>query len=199
MKFSMRNSYLLPIAALFALLVPGIGTAHAEVSININLGPPPIVVAAPPEMVMVPESRVYFVPDPQIDIFFYAGYWWSPRGSRWYRARAYEGPWVHLAPVDVPRAVIYMPRDYRTRYANAPRYPYGHWKQEHHNWEKQHAKDHRRWEKEQAKEWKHRNKDERYNRYDDRGKGRGDDRGHGSPGGPPPGQGHGGPDRYERR
>jgi len=66
--------WLLPaIAAVF--LASGLaGTARAEISVNINLGPPPIVVAEPPELVMVPQSRVYFVPDPQIDIFFYAGY-----------------------------------------------------------------------------------------------------------------------------
>jgi len=46
---------------------------RAEVSVNINLGPPPILVSAPPAVVMIPQSQVYFVPDPQIDVFFYAG------------------------------------------------------------------------------------------------------------------------------
>jgi len=200
MKLSMKYKYLFPIAAFLLLSAWGAGDARAGVSVNINIGPPPIVVAAPPEVVMVPESRVYFVPDPQIDIFFYAGYWWSPRGDRWYRGRAYNGPWVHMAPSAVPRSVIYMPRDYRTRYAHGQRYPYGQWKQEHPDWDKQNRKAHKNWEKEQGKEWKQRNKHERYDRYGDRGNGRG----HGSPGGPPPGNGSGGhggpgPDRYERR
>ena len=35
--------------------------ARAEVSVNINLGPP-VVVAEPPHLVLVPRSRVYFSP-----------------------------------------------------------------------------------------------------------------------------------------
>ena len=38
--------------------------ARAEVSVNINLGPP-VVVVEPPHMVLVPRSQVYFYPDPQ--------------------------------------------------------------------------------------------------------------------------------------
>ena len=78
--------------------------ARAEVSVgvNINLGPPPIVVSAPPAVVMIPGSQVHFVPDPQIDVFFYGGYWWSPRGEQWYRARAYNGPWGVIEPRRVP-------------------------------------------------------------------------------------------------
>ncbi len=61
---------------------------------------------------MIPQSQVYFVPDPQIDVFFYGGYWWSPRGENWYRARAYNGPWGVVERNRVPRAVIYVPQDY---------------------------------------------------------------------------------------
>jgi hypothetical protein len=177
------------IAALLLLLAPGARDAGAGVSVSINIGPPPIVAVEPPEIVMVPGAQVYFVPDPQIDIFFYAGYWWSPRGTRWYRAPAYNGPWVHIIPAAVPSAVVYMPRDYRVRYANAPRYPYAHWKREHYRWEKQHAKDHWRWEKEREKEWRQRAKNDRYNRHYLRGNGPGPAPGgpHYHPGGPGPG------------
>jgi len=127
---------------------------RAEVSVNINLGPPPILVSAPPVVVMIPQSQVYFVPDPQIDVFFYAGYWWSPRGQQWYRARAYNGPWGMIEQRRVPPAVVYMPRDYRTRYGQEKHVPYGQWKKDHSSWDRQNRKSHKQWEKEREKEWK---------------------------------------------
>ena len=130
--------------------------ARAEVSvgININLGPPPIVVSAPPAVVMIPQTQVYFVPDPHIDVFFYGGYWWSPRGEQWYRAKAYNGPWGVIEQRKVPRAVIYVPQDYRGRYEREQHVPYGQWKKEHSSWDRQNRKSHKQWEKEREKEWK---------------------------------------------
>jgi hypothetical protein len=181
MRSSSKSLCLLPIVFLMALWAWSPGDARAEVgvSVNINLGPPPIVVSEPPEVVMVPQSRVYFVPDPHVDVFFYAGYWWSPRGTRWYRASAYNGPWVHIAPSAVPRTVIYMPRDYRTRYARERRIEYAHWSRERARWEKENWKAHKRWEKEREQEWKRQARRDRYERHDDRRHDGRDDRRHG--------------------
>jgi hypothetical protein len=104
--------------------------ARAEVNVNINLGPP-VVIAEPPHLVLVPQSQVYFSPDPQVDIFFYGGYWWSPRGDRWYRATEHNGPWGVIERSHVPQEVIVVPRDYRTRFEREKRVPYGQWKKEH--------------------------------------------------------------------
>src|SRR5512143_224512 len=103
--------------------------ARAEVSVSVNLGPPPIVVAEPPEVVLIPGSQVYFVPDPQIDVFFYGGYWWSPRGDRWYRARAYNGPWRTIDRRYVPRPVYRVPHDYRHVYGRERHIPYREWRE----------------------------------------------------------------------
>ncbi len=128
------------LGALFAL--GGTKEALAEVHVNINIGPPPIVVAEPPELVLVPRSQVYFVPQPEIDVFFYNGDWWSPRGDRWYRARAYNGPWGVVNKRYVPAPVYRVPKDYRVVYEKEQRIPYGQWK----------------------KQWKHQEKEER--KYD---------------------------------
>lgn len=152
--------------------------ARAEVSVNINLGPPPIVVAEPPGIVLIPGSQVYFVPDPQIDVFFYGGYWWSPRGDRWYRSRAYNGPWGVIGRDRVPRAVIYMPPDYRARYERERHVPYGQWKKEHGRWDRENRKAHKRWEKEREQEWKRGRGDHGGDdRHDDRDHDRGGDHG----------------------
>lgn len=164
------------LAAVIGLSAP----ARAEVSVSINIGPPPIVAVQPPAVVMIPGSQVHFVPDPQIDVFFYGGYWWSPRGDRWYRARAYNGPWGVIERSRVPRAVIYVPRDYRARYERERHVPYGQWKKDRSRWDRENRKAQRRWEKEREKEWKEREKERRGgDRHDDRHDDRGDDRGRG--------------------
>src|SRR3990172_2003018 len=141
--------------------------ARAEVSVSINLGPPPIIVSQPPEVVMIPQSQVHFVPDPNIDVFFYGGFWWSPRGERWYRARAYNGPWGGIERRRVPRAVLYVPQDYRTRYEQGRHVPYGQWK-------KENRKANKKWEREGEREWK---RSEQEQRKDDKHGDRRDDRG----------------------
>jgi len=140
--------------AAFAAAMGFSGPARAEVSLIINLGPPPIVVSAPPAVVMIPGSQVHFVPDPNIDVFFYGGYWWSPRGQQWYRAKAYNGPWGMIEQRRVPPAVVYMPRDYRTRYERERPVPYGQWKKERSRYDRENKKSHKQWVKENEKEWK---------------------------------------------
>jgi len=117
--------------------------ARAEVSVNINLGPP-VVVAEPPHLVLVPQSQVYFSPDPQVDIFFYGGYWWSPRGDRWYRATEHNGPWGVIERSRVPQEVIVVPGDYRTRFEREKPIPYGQWKKQHKQVEKAKHKEQKR-------------------------------------------------------
>jgi len=152
--------------------------ARAEVSVNINIGPPPIVVAEPPALVMIPQTQVYFVPDPHIDVFFYGGYWWSPRGDRWYRSRAYNGPWGVIERGRVPRSVVYMPRDYRARYQRERHIPYGQWKKDRGRWDRENRKSHKRWEKEREREWRQNEKERgRGNKHGGRDDGRGGDRG----------------------
>jgi hypothetical protein len=160
--------------------------ASAGVNVNINLGPPPIVAAEPPDLVMVPQTGVFFVPDRQLEVFFYGGYWWSLRGATWYRARAYNGPWGVIARPHVPRALIYMPRDYRGRYERERRIPYGQWKREHSRWERDNRKAQKRWEKDREKEYRAR---ERQGERNERRQMREDHR----PGNGP--ERHGGPER----
>jgi len=104
--------------------------ARVDVGINVNLGPPPIVVPAPPEVVLVPGSQVYFVPGIEFDVFFHNGYWWSPRGDRWYRSRAYDGPWRIVERRYVPAPVYRVPREYRNVYRHERHIPYGEWKRD---------------------------------------------------------------------
>jgi hypothetical protein len=55
--------------------------------------PPSIPFAAPPELIVLPETYVYVVPDVDVDIFFYNGWWWRPWDGRWYRSHFYDRGW----------------------------------------------------------------------------------------------------------
>ncbi|MBF8259415.1 MAG: hypothetical protein HW377_1789 [Actinobacteria bacterium] len=175
---SRRVSWCLLAVAIMAAAWGFSETARAEVSIGINIGPPPIMVAEPPGVVMIPRSQVHFVPDPNIEVFFFNGYWWSPRGDRWYRARAYNGPWGVIERNRVPRAVLYVPRDYRTMYGQDRQVPYGQWKKDRARWDRDNLKAHKQWEKDREKEWKRAEKEHRKSdKHEDRGDDRGGDRG----------------------
>jgi len=155
------------------LLAGGTKEAVAQISVNVNLGPPPITVAAPPAVVMVPRSRVYFVPDPNIDVFNYNGYWWSPRGDQWYRSRAYKGPWGVVEKRYVPASVQRVPRDYRVVYEKEKHIPYGQWKKQWKNQEKQVKNREKEERKEDKREWKEDKKEHKQEQKQGQGHGQG--------------------------
>jgi hypothetical protein len=67
----------------------------ARVDINVNIGlPPPIVFAAPPDVIVMPDTNdVYVVPDIDVDMFFWNGWWWRLWEGRWYRSHYYNRGW----------------------------------------------------------------------------------------------------------
>ena len=81
----MKKLLLGAILLALAMVVPI--PAMAGVSINIGIPlPPPIPFAAPPSVIVMPEtSGVYVVPDVDADLFFWDGFWWRLWEGRWYR------------------------------------------------------------------------------------------------------------------
>jgi hypothetical protein len=82
------------------LLLPLIVTipipAIARVDVSINIGLPPIVFAAPPDVIPLPDTNgVYVVPDVAVDLFFWNGWWWRLWADRWYYSTYYDGPWAY--------------------------------------------------------------------------------------------------------
>ncbi len=74
-------------------------SAEVNISIGISL-PPPIVFEAPLEVVVIPDAGdVYVVPDIDVDIFFWNGWWWRPWQGRWYRSHYYNQSWVYYGSV----------------------------------------------------------------------------------------------------
>lgn len=131
-------------AVLLALGLVTAATASAEVNVNINVPLPGLVIPAPPGLVVIPGTYVYYPPDVDVDIFFYRGYWYRPYRGGWYIANGYNGPWRVVGPRRVPRALISVPPAYRHVSQGYERMPYGHVQRNWRTWERERYWDNRR-------------------------------------------------------
>ena len=111
----MRKSCLLVIAALLLVMAGSATQSEAGVSVNIGVNLPPYMFAAPPAVVVIPGTYVYMVPDIDVDILFFQGYWWRPYQGHWYRSRDYKGGYRYIEPRSIPRGLRSLPQDYRNR------------------------------------------------------------------------------------
>jgi len=73
-----------------------------------------VVFAAPPEVVVIPETEVYVAPSVPGELFFYDGYWWRPWHGRWYRSLYYDHGWAVYG--GVPFWYRGIPHDWRENY-----------------------------------------------------------------------------------
>jgi hypothetical protein len=86
---------------LFALLIAGPMPSMAGVEVGVHVSLPPLITfAAPPEVIVLPDtSDVYVAPDVNVDLFFWNGWWWRPWEGRWYRSHYYDRGWVYYSHV----------------------------------------------------------------------------------------------------
>jgi hypothetical protein len=147
-EYKMKRLIFLMMLLSMVLVFPVLTMARVNVDVNISL-PPLITFASPPELVVIPETYVYAVPDVDADIFFYQGWWWRPWEGRWYRSRHYDSGWSHYR--NAPSFSRQIPSGWRNDYREQ-RWKGRQWNQQrvHHqqvqknwrNWEKR-----RHWEK----------------------------------------------------
>jgi hypothetical protein len=86
--------------------------ARAAVNVNVNVGPPPVVFAEPPHLVVVPGSPVYYAPEVDYNVFVYRNHYWSLHDGAWFYAPTHRGPWRVVESAQVPRAVRAVPVKY---------------------------------------------------------------------------------------
>jgi len=153
---NMSKSYLLVIGVLFFNLTGTASQTNAEVNVSVgeagvdvnvggtgvyvNIGTnlPAVRFAAPPDVVVIPGTYVYMVPDIDVDVLFYQGYWWRPFEGRWYRSQDYDGQWNYVEPERIPNGLRTLPQDYRHRLAHEDaRIHHGDVKRNWNQWEKE--------------------------------------------------------------
>lgn len=162
------------LAALGAVASPGVVSAQVQVDIGISVPLPPLprfVFPAPPVVVVVPETYVYVVPDVEVDIVFYEGYWYRPHSDRWYRASDYNGPWNLLSVGQVPNTFKALPPGFRRVKPEHARIPYQNVKKNWKKWKKE-----RYWDSKQNRSGGGGQHEERRDEGQERGKGKGHDK-----------------------
>ncbi len=116
--------------------------ANAEVSVNINIPLPGLIISTPPAMMVIPGTYAYFAPDVDADIFFYHGYWYRPYRGQWFMSAEYNGPWGSIAVQRVPGVLINLPSNYRRVPPHYERMPYGMVRENWRTWEDERHWDH---------------------------------------------------------
>jgi hypothetical protein len=83
----------------FAIIIPVPTMAQVDIHVGISL-PPPIPFGAPPDLIVMPDTDdVYVVPDVDVDLFFWNGWWWRLWDGRWYRSHYYDRGWAYYNSV----------------------------------------------------------------------------------------------------
>jgi hypothetical protein len=116
----------------------------AEVNISIGIPLPPVVVfPGPPDVIVIPGTYVYAVPDIEVDIFFWDGWWWRPWEGRWYRSRYYDRDWVYYRyvpyfyyDIDFGWRGYYRDRHWHGHRWDYQRIPYHQFQQNWRSWDK---------------------------------------------------------------
>ena len=110
-----RTETAILVAIMFVALAGYSSESSAETNVNISIGSPlpRVVIHEPPQVVVIPGTYVYLVPDVGPDFFFYHGYWYRPHHGHWYRAKGYNGPWKKVKKGKVPHVVRDLPPDFR--------------------------------------------------------------------------------------
>jgi len=137
---------------LAASVTGGPARAGTDVHIGINFGlpsPPGVVIEAPPQLVVVPHTPVYYAPELPYDVFTYAGHYYSFQANAWYWAAGYEGPWYPIGIGRVPRPVLAVPVTYYktghrhwSRHGRPPWDEHEHREHHHHHHDDEPSRDH---------------------------------------------------------
>jgi hypothetical protein len=91
---------------------PASAQVTGEVSVVQTPPPPAVEFKKEPEVILIPQSRVYYVPDLKYDLFRYGRYWYINNEGNWYRARSYRGPFDDVGFSRVPRSIAEVPSRY---------------------------------------------------------------------------------------
>lgn len=112
-----RSLYAFAAAAVLAATVTATAHAGTSVDLRVSVGDryegATIAFRSEPRVVLVPNTKVYYVRDHDCDLYRYGRYWYFVEDGYWYRSSSWRGPFVHVRVGSVPRSVSYVPVKYR--------------------------------------------------------------------------------------
>ena len=117
-------------------LVPAPVAAQIDIGITIGTQPPPIVIPAPPQLVVIPQTQVFYAPALPYNYFFYGKKYYVSHEGAWFVAPSHQGPWSLVAVERVPAPLLRVPVAYY-------KIPPGNRKERGQPWEKGHGKGHK--------------------------------------------------------
>lgn len=107
----MTETTLIALALVGSLVAPV--PARADVNAGVNVARPPVlVIAAPPRLVAVPGSPVFYSPTANDTLFAYGGGYYTVHGGTWFFAASPGSAWNIIATDRVPRPVLAVPATY---------------------------------------------------------------------------------------
>ena len=124
------------VASLFSAMP---ARAATSVGISIHVGDPyrggSLTFVREPDVVVVPDTRVYYVRDYDDDLYRYGSYWYYVEDGFWYRARSWRGPFINVSYMSVPHSVRVVPVRYRRHWGGPPPHAVarGYYKNHEHN------------------------------------------------------------------
>ena len=92
----MHKRILFLLLPLWLLVVSGSQASNVDVGINVNIGAPAIVIASPPEFLLIPSLGLHISIGAPYDLFYLDGYYYQFHNNRWYRSNHYQGPWGYV-------------------------------------------------------------------------------------------------------
>lgn len=112
----MKRIVWVAMVAMLGCAVSAQASTYFGFQIGVSNAPPPPRFAyhRHPHVYIVPDTRVYYVdqPDFDYDVFEYGPYWYACRDGYWYRSPGYDGPFRVVDVRYVPRPILGVPREH---------------------------------------------------------------------------------------
>ena len=125
-----RSLYAFAAAAMLAATVTATAHAGTSVDLRVSVGDryegATIAFRSEPRVVIVPDTKVYYVRDHDCDLYRYGRYWYFVENGYWYRAASWRGPFYHVRHTSVPRSVTGVPVKYRKHWKHGHNGPPSH-------------------------------------------------------------------------
>jgi hypothetical protein len=119
-----RSFYAFAAAAMLAATVTATAHAATSVDVRVSVGDryhgATLAFRNEPQVVLVPDTKVYYVRNEDCDLYRYGRYWYFVEDGFWYRSASWRGPFLHVRYESVPRSVVYVPVKYRRHWRNGP-------------------------------------------------------------------------------